>query len=189
MSKVAARFPADDTIVAALRRKRDGHPAVGLLGSRAAPRPRAAAPRSSPALETVLKRNPAHAGAIHLYIHAVEASTAPEQALPHADRAGRARCPARGPHRAHAGAHLLPGGHVPATRSIEPARGRGRRALLPELALGPALQERRYPHNIHFVMVSAQMAATARPRSRRGDEARRGGARGASPSSSRSWSR
>ena len=32
------------------------------------------------ALETVLKRNPNHAGAIHLYIHAVEASTSPEPA-------------------------------------------------------------------------------------------------------------
>ena len=32
-------------------------------------------------LETVLKRNPDHPGAIHLYIHAVEASTTPERAL------------------------------------------------------------------------------------------------------------
>ncbi len=39
-------------------------------------------------LETVLKRNPKHPGAIHLYIHAVEASTTPERALPRAERLG-----------------------------------------------------------------------------------------------------
>ena len=40
------------------------------------------------ALEKVLARNPGHTGAIHLYIHAVEASTKPERALPHAVHAG-----------------------------------------------------------------------------------------------------
>ena len=37
------------------------------------------------ALETVLERNPRHPMAIHLYIHAVEASTTPERAEVHAD--------------------------------------------------------------------------------------------------------
>ena len=64
----------------AVRRSGDGHAAVGLLGSRRRAGPRAAAPRSSRALETVLKRNPSHPGAIHLYIHAVEASTQSREA-------------------------------------------------------------------------------------------------------------
>jgi tetratricopeptide (TPR) repeat protein len=38
------------------------------------------------ALERVLARTPGHPGACHLYIHAIEASDAPERALPCADR-------------------------------------------------------------------------------------------------------
>ena len=38
------------------------------------------------ALEGVLKRNPHHPGAIHFYIHMVEASAAPERAVPYAKR-------------------------------------------------------------------------------------------------------
>ena len=56
------------------------------------------------ALETVLKRNPAHAGAIHLYIHAVEASTQPERALPYAKRLA-AQVPGAG-HLVHMPAHI-----------------------------------------------------------------------------------
>ena len=37
----------------------------------------------------VLARHPDHPGAIHLYIHAVEASTTPDRALPHARRLAR----------------------------------------------------------------------------------------------------
>lgn len=40
-------------------------------------------------LETVLKRNPKHIGAIHYYIHSTEASPNPEKAEPHADRLGK----------------------------------------------------------------------------------------------------
>ena len=38
------------------------------------------------ALEGVLKRNPDHPGAIHYYIHMMEASAAPERAVPYAKR-------------------------------------------------------------------------------------------------------
>jgi len=40
-------------------------------------------------LEGVLRRNPNHPGANHYYIHAVEASTSADRALPSADRLGR----------------------------------------------------------------------------------------------------
>ncbi|MEH2124579.1 hypothetical protein [Nostoc sp.] len=39
-------------------------------------------------LESVLKRNPNHAGANHYYIHAVEASPSPERVLASANRLG-----------------------------------------------------------------------------------------------------
>src|SRR5260221_13928069 len=37
-------------------------------------------------LESVIRREPNHLGAIHYYIHAVEASKSPERALPGANR-------------------------------------------------------------------------------------------------------
>ena len=59
-------------------------------------------------LESVLKRNPRHIGANHLYIHAVEASKSPQRALPSARRlAGLA--PGAG-HLVHMPGHIyLPG--------------------------------------------------------------------------------
>jgi tetratricopeptide (TPR) repeat protein len=55
-------------------------------------------------LESVLRRDPDHVGAIHYYIHAVEASPDPERALPYALRL-RSLLPAAG-HIVHMPAHL-----------------------------------------------------------------------------------
>ena len=103
MKDVAARFAERRHGAVALRRSGDGHPALGLLGGRRrAPKGRGA--EIVRTLETVLKRNPAHPGAIHLYIHAVEASTNPEKALPHARRLA-ALMPGAG-HVVHMPAHI-----------------------------------------------------------------------------------
>ena len=56
------------------------------------------------ALEKVLARNPDHPGANHLYIHAVEASTTPDRALPYAQRLA-ALMPGAG-HIVHMPAHI-----------------------------------------------------------------------------------
>ena len=58
-------------------------------------------------LESVMKRDPNHMGAIHYYIHAVEASRSPERALAGANRLA-AMAPGRRTHRAHAGPCLHP---------------------------------------------------------------------------------
>ncbi len=55
-------------------------------------------------LERVLEKNPRHPGANHLYIHAVEASSKPERALPCADRLG-ALMPGAG-HLVHMPSHI-----------------------------------------------------------------------------------
>src|SRR5262245_28399124 len=55
-------------------------------------------------LESVLKRKADHPGAIHLYIHAVEASPDPKRAEPYADRLG-ALVPGAG-HLVHMPAHI-----------------------------------------------------------------------------------
>jgi tetratricopeptide (TPR) repeat protein len=56
------------------------------------------------ALERVLERNPIHPGAIHYYIHAMEASTHPEKALPHARRLAK-QIPGAG-HIVHMSSHI-----------------------------------------------------------------------------------
>jgi tetratricopeptide (TPR) repeat protein len=56
-------------------------------------------------LERALSRNPMHPGANHYYIHAVEASSSPEKALPSAERLG-ALMPAAG-HLVHMPAHIF----------------------------------------------------------------------------------
>ena len=82
------RYPADDTIrTLYVESAMDTQPWDYWEAGGAKPKGRGAEIVSN--LETVLKRNPKHAGAIHLYIHAVEASTTPERALPYADRLAR----------------------------------------------------------------------------------------------------
>jgi tetratricopeptide (TPR) repeat protein len=56
-------------------------------------------------LETVLKLNPNHPGANHLYIHAVEASPKPERAIPAADRLAAGLVPGAG-HLVHMPGHV-----------------------------------------------------------------------------------
>jgi hypothetical protein len=51
-----------------------------------------------------LKRDPNHPGAIHYYLHAVEASTTPERAEPYAERLGGS-IPGAG-HLVHMPAHI-----------------------------------------------------------------------------------
>jgi hypothetical protein len=55
-------------------------------------------------LESVLKRNPEHAGALHLYVHAVEASADPQRGVDAADRL-RTLIPGSG-HLVHMPAHI-----------------------------------------------------------------------------------
>jgi tetratricopeptide (TPR) repeat protein len=113
------------------------------------------------ALETVLERTPDHAGAIHLYIHTVEASTTPQRAEPYADRLG-ALLPGAG--------HLV---HMPA--HIYYRVGRYKDSLAANIEAvkvdedylafskpGDVYPQIYYPHNVHFVLVSAQMGGDGR---------------------------
>lgn len=110
-----------------------------------------------PTLERVLKKQPDHYGAIHLYIHAVEASDNPRRAERHADRLGKL-APGAG--------HLV---HMPS--HIYYRVGRYQDSLAANrnaVKIDEAYIEREkatglyalgyYPHNVHFVMVSAEMA-------------------------------
>jgi hypothetical protein len=108
-------------------------------------------------LEGVLKANPDHPGAIHFYIHAVEASDRPERAEAFADRL-KAQDLGAG--------HLV---HMPSHIYYRVGRFRdslsvNRRAAAADEAFFEAVKPEGiyaggyYPHNVHFLMVSAQMA-------------------------------
>jgi tetratricopeptide (TPR) repeat protein len=111
-------------------------------------------------LESVLDRNPDHAAAIHLYIHMVEASDTPERAEAHADRLG-AMMPAAG-HMVHMPSHIYirVGRYIDSVRANQAAM-KADEALFEKLNSDGVYPLVYYPHNIHFVMTSAQMAGAA----------------------------
>ena len=155
MQKVAARFPGDDTIRTLYAESAmDTQPWDYWQPGGAKPKGRGAEIVSS--LEKVLKRNPTHPGAIHLYIHAVEASTTPERALPHAERLG-ALMPGAG-HVVHMPAHIYY--RVGQYRRSLDTNKRAVQVDERYFATSPSdplYRSAYYPHNIHFVMVSSQM--------------------------------
>lgn len=107
-------------------------------------------------LESVLRRNPNHVGAIHYYIHAVEASPHPERALVYAQRLGRLM-PAAG-HIVHMPAHIFQrvGDYESSARTNEDAAAADRAYLLARGQSGfyPAMY---YSHNLHFLAIAYSM--------------------------------
>jgi len=108
-------------------------------------------------LESVLKRNPNHVGAIHYYIHAVEASPDPGRALRYAPRLGRLM-PAAG-HIVHMPAHIYQrtGDYDASVRSNEAAAAADRAYIKASGVQGiyPLMY---YSHNLHFLAVSYSFA-------------------------------
>ena len=107
-------------------------------------------------LEKVLERNPRHPGAIHFYIHAVEASTRPERALPYARHLGM-EMPGAG-HIVHMPAHIYyrVGLYRDSLATNQRAMAVDERYFSSSPS-DPLYKSAYYPHNIHFLMVSAQM--------------------------------
>lgn len=112
------------------------------------------------ALERVLVRNPDHPGAIHLYIHAVEASATPERALPYAERLA-ALAPAAG-HLVHMPAHIYfrLGMYRESLHANVDAVAADERYFV-QSASDPFYRNGYYPHNLHFLMASAQRGGNA----------------------------
>ena len=155
MKSVAARYPADDTVRTLY--------AEALMDTQpwdyweaAGAKPKGRAQEIVSALETVLRRNPRHPGAMHLYIHAMEASTHPEKALPYANRLG-ALVPGAG-HLVHMPAHIYYriGMYRESLETNKRAMAVDERYFASSPS-DPLYKSAYYPHNIHFVMVSAQM--------------------------------
>src|SRR5215831_19943745 len=106
--------------------------------------------------EHVLARHPDHPGAIHLYIHLTEASAAPERAEPYANRLA-ALMPGAG-HLVHMGSHtFFRVGRYHDSAETNKAAVKADEAYLARVQDAGLYAYGYYPHNIHFVLVSAQM--------------------------------
>ncbi|HEV2762763.1 MAG TPA: hypothetical protein VGV38_07205, partial [Pyrinomonadaceae bacterium] len=107
-------------------------------------------------LESVLRRNPEHIGAHHLYIHAVEASPSPERALASADVLA-ALSPAAG-HLVHMPAHIYmrTGDYERAARSNEWA-AKADREYLEKYGAAGVYPAGYYSHNLHFLAAAHAM--------------------------------
>jgi len=108
------------------------------------------------ALETGLARSPEHPMAIHLYIHAVEASSSPERAEPHADTLADL-VPGAG-HLVHMPSHIYwrVGRYHDASAANVKAAAVDEAYIAACNAQGfyPAAY---YPHNIHFLWAASSM--------------------------------
>jgi tetratricopeptide (TPR) repeat protein len=107
-------------------------------------------------LEGVLRRDPNHIGAMHLYIHAVEASPNPERALPYADRIATL-APAAG-HLVHMPAHIYERtGNFDGARAQNVAAAKADEAYAASTGQQGMYMMMYYSHNLHFGAVSASM--------------------------------
>ncbi|HEY0100780.1 MAG TPA: hypothetical protein VGB76_17675 [Pyrinomonadaceae bacterium] len=107
-------------------------------------------------LESVLRRNPNHIGANHLYIHAVEASPLPERALPSADRLG-GLSPAAG-HLVHMPAHIYQRlGDYEASARVNDLAARADRAYIEANGAQGIYPAAYYSHNLHFLAAAYSM--------------------------------
>lgn len=155
MRSVARQFASDDTIQALY--------AEALMDTQpwdyweaAGTKPKGRGGEIVATLERVLRRNPAHAPSIHLYIHAVEASNRPERALPYAERMG-ALAPGAG-HLVHMPAHIYYRvGQYRKSLEVNKQAIAVDERYFQSSPSDPMYRSAYYPHNIHFVLVSAQM--------------------------------
>lgn len=108
------------------------------------------------ALESVLRRDPNHMGAIHYYIHAVEASPTPERALAAANRLA-ALAPAAG-HLVHMPGHVYirTGDFESAVKTNQLAAAADRAYLQASGSQG-MYGAMYYSHNLHFIAACASM--------------------------------
>ncbi len=108
-------------------------------------------------LERVLAKQPDHVGAIHLYIHAVEASSNAKRAEVYADRLAKL-APQAG-HLVHMPAHIyFRLGRYRDSLATNRVAVKVDEAYIQRFQPGGVYPLAYYPHNVHFVMVSAQMS-------------------------------
>jgi tetratricopeptide (TPR) repeat protein len=156
MADVAARYPRDADI-ALLYAEALTDLSPWDYWEAAGARPKGRTTEILAALEKVLRRQPDHPGAIHFYIHMVEASANPGRALPYADRLG-SLMPGAG-HLVHMPFHI----YYRVGQYKDAIEANQRAVAADEAYIAEARPEgiyplAYYPHNVHSLMTSAQMA-------------------------------
>jgi len=156
MLAVAARFPGDDDIaVLAAEAAMDTTPwnyweadkqtSIGRSGE------------AVRLVEGVLARNPGHVQAAHLYIHLLEAAD-PQRAEAAADRLAASSTPSAG-HLVHMPGHIyVRRGRYADSIRLNVAAARADEAFIRDAGDESLVRYGYYPHNIHFIVASAQMA-------------------------------
>ena len=119
-------------------------------------------------LESVIKRDPNHLGAIHYYIHAVEASNSPERALAGANRLA-ALAPAAG-HIVHMPAHVYirTGDYALAVKTNQEAAAADR-AYIKSSGVQGIYPMMYYSHNLHFIAMCSAMTGDYAEAKKAGD--------------------
>lgn len=156
LAAASAHPDNDDVSLLAAEAAMDTRPWDYWMADRKTPQPRLG--EAVGLIETVLARNPGHPQAAHLYIHLMENGPDPRRAEAAADRLATPLAPRAG--------HLV---HMPA--HIYYRLGRWQDSIRVNLAAAQAdedwiktsgdrglMRYGYYPHNIHFVVTSAQMA-------------------------------
>jgi tetratricopeptide (TPR) repeat protein len=107
-------------------------------------------------LESVIKRDPNHLGALHYYIHTVEASNSPERALAAANRLA-SLAPGAG-HIVHMPAHIYirTGDYAAAAKTNEQAAAVDR-AYIQRTGVQGIYPMMYYSHNLHFIAMCSAM--------------------------------
>lgn len=160
MAEVAARFPDDPTIQAIY-----ADALMNLLPwdywEADGKTLKAPVKKLVRVLEGALTIDPEHPYAIHLYLHAVEASNTPERGEPYADRLA-AQMPGAG-HIVHMPSHIYFRigrflDSIETNRNAVAADEAYLAAVTPPDGIYPYSY---YPHNVHFLLESARMAGDA----------------------------
>ncbi len=156
MAAAAAKFPDDLDILALYAESlMDRSPWNYWQPGGATPNPVTQA--LVPTLESILKKDPSHVGAIHLYIHAVEASADAKRAEAYADKLAKL-APNAG-HLVHMPAHIYYRlGRYKDSLATNQVAVKVDEAYIKQFAPQGVYPLGYYSHNIHFVVISAQMS-------------------------------
>ena len=157
MGQVSKQFPDDDDIaVLYAEAVMDLSPWDYWKSGGAEPNPQSVP--IVPTLERVLARNPTHSGAQHYYIHAVEASDRPGRGERAADQL-RGSMPGAG-HMVHMPGHIYYriGRYFDSLAVNKDAVAADEKYLAASNAPMGVYRLGYYPHNVHFILASAQMS-------------------------------
>src|SRR2546421_1163307 len=159
MASAAAKFP-DDLDILAMYAEALMDRSPWNYWEPGGAKPRATVAPLVDTLETVLKNDPNHIGAIHLYILAVEASADATRAEGLADKLAKL-APNAG-HLVHMPAHIYYRlGRYKDSLAINQSAVKVDEAYIKQFAPQGVYPLGYYSHNLHFVMISAQMSGEA----------------------------